>query len=103
VSLPDGGKEQPASILRIRKEGVRFRYNHGGPIMLVLSRKLGEEIVIDGNIRVKVVGIQGNRVKLGVVAPDSVPIHRQEIHATRMEFAERAETPADRAEIVASN
>ncbi len=70
--------------------------------MLVLSRKLGEEIVIDGNIRVKVVGIQGNRVKLGVVAPDSVTIHRHEIHATRMEFAEAIEAAADRAEIVSA-
>jgi carbon storage regulator len=71
--------------------------------MLVLSRKLGEEIVIDGSIRVKVVGIHGNRVKLGVVAPDSVAIHRQEIHNTRMEFAEHPVTTADRAQIVSTN
>jgi carbon storage regulator len=71
--------------------------------MLVLSRKLGEEIVIDGCIRVKVVGIQGNRVKLGIVAPESVAVHRQEIHATRMEFAETVATAADRAQIVSSN
>lgn len=56
--------------------------------MLVLSRKLGEEVVIAGNIRVKVVGIQGNRVKLGIVAPQDVTVHREEIHRARMEFAE---------------
>lgn len=63
--------------------------------MLVLSRKLGEEVVIAGNIRVKVVGIQGNRVKLGVVAPQDVTVHREEIHRARMEFAEPV---ADQAE-----
>ena len=56
--------------------------------MLVLSRRLGEEIVIDGTIRVKIVSIQGNRVKLGVVAPEQVTVHREEIHRNRMEFAD---------------
>ena len=55
--------------------------------MLVLSRKIGEEIVIAGNIRVKVVGIQGNRVKLGVVAPEEVTVHREEIHRACVEFS----------------
>lgn len=54
--------------------------------MLVLSRRIGEEIVIDGHIRVKVVSVQGNRVKLGVVAPEDVTVHRDEIHRQRMEF-----------------
>jgi carbon storage regulator len=47
--------------------------------MLVLSRKVGEEIVIGENIRLKVVAIQGNQVRLGFVAPRSVAIHRQEL------------------------
>ncbi len=37
--------------------------------MLVLTRKLGEEIIIDGNIRVKVVEIHRGRIRLGVIAP----------------------------------
>jgi carbon storage regulator len=56
--------------------------------MLVLSRKIGEEIIIADNIRVKVVGVQGNRVKLGVVAPEDVTIHREEIYRIRAEFGE---------------
>ena len=56
--------------------------------MLVLSRRIGEEIVIDNQIRVKIVAIQGNRVKLGVVAPEDVTVHRDEIHRKRMEFAD---------------
>lgn len=47
--------------------------------MLVLSRKIGEEIVIGDNIRVRVLSIQGNQVRLGFVAPRSVTIHRQEL------------------------
>jgi len=47
--------------------------------MLVLSRKLNETIIINGDIRITVVGIQGKHVRLGIQAPDSVGIFRQEI------------------------
>jgi carbon storage regulator len=47
--------------------------------MLVLSRKVGEEIIIGDNIRLKIVSIHGNQVRLGFVAPRSVAIHRQEL------------------------
>jgi carbon storage regulator len=47
--------------------------------MLVLSRRVGEEIVIAGDIRVRVVSIQGNQVRLGFVAPLEIPIKRQEL------------------------
>lgn len=48
--------------------------------MLILSRKTGESIVIAGNIRVKVVRVEGEVVKIGVDAPASVPVHRQEVY-----------------------
>jgi len=47
--------------------------------MLVLSRRLKEEIVIDGNIRVVVLSISGNRVRLGIDAPADVTIWRDEL------------------------
>ncbi len=47
--------------------------------MLVLSRKVGEKLVIDGNITVEVVRIQGNRITLGLVAPADVKILRSEL------------------------
>lgn len=47
--------------------------------MLVLSRRLQEELVIDQRIRVVVLGIQGQRVRLGISAPDDVEIRRAEI------------------------
>lgn len=47
--------------------------------MLVLSRKVGQEIVIGDNITVVVNKIQGNRVTLGIEAPDDVNIYRGEL------------------------
>jgi carbon storage regulator len=47
--------------------------------MLILSRKVGQSIVIDGRIIVKVVRVDGDQIKLGIQAPTEVPVHRQEI------------------------
>lgn len=52
-----------------------------GLIMLVLSRKRNESIVIDGSIVITVVEIRGDKVRLGIEAPREVSIHRQEIFA----------------------
>ena len=57
--------------------------------MLVLTRRIGEEIVIDGNIRVQVLLVKGDTVRLGITAPDSIRVDRQEIHERRAEFAAR--------------
>jgi carbon storage regulator len=56
--------------------------------MLVLSRRIGETIVINGDIQVKVLSIQGNKVRLGVVAPEQVSVDRQEVHERRTAFAD---------------
>ena len=47
--------------------------------MLVLSRKLNEEVIIGDNIRITVVAIRGNQVRLGFTAPPDVAIQRQEL------------------------
>ena len=47
--------------------------------MLVLSRKLNEKIVIDGNIVVTIVKIDRNQVRIGIEAPAHVPVFREEI------------------------
>ena len=52
--------------------------------MLVLSRKVGEEIVIGGNIRIRIVEFKGGRVRIGIVAPKDVAVDRQELHEKRM-------------------
>jgi carbon storage regulator len=51
--------------------------------MLVLTRRVGEEIVIAGQIRVRVIGVKGGKVQLGVTAPPHVPVDRSEVHDRR--------------------
>jgi carbon storage regulator len=59
--------------------------------MLVLTRKVGEEIVIAGTIRVTVVAVKRKRVRLGVAAPMAVSVDRDEVHERRQhEFANQA-------------
>jgi carbon storage regulator len=48
--------------------------------MLILSRKTGESIIIDGSIHVRVMRVDGEVVKLGIQAPAEVPVHRQEVY-----------------------
>jgi carbon storage regulator len=66
--------------------------------MLVLSRKLNETIVLDGDIRITVVGIRGNHVRLGIEAPDTVRVLREELCPEAGRGAgPAARTPAGRA------
>jgi carbon storage regulator len=51
--------------------------------MLVLSRKSDESLIIAGEIVVTILGIEGDRVKLGITAPPEVVILRQEVHDRR--------------------
>ncbi len=55
--------------------------------MLVLTRRVCEEIVIEGHIRITIVGVQGDKVRVGVTAPESIRVDRQEVHERRTEFA----------------
>lgn len=48
--------------------------------MLVLTRKIGESVVIGDQIVVKIVEIDGEQVRLGISAPQSIQIHRAEIY-----------------------
>jgi carbon storage regulator len=52
-----------------------------GQFMLVLSRKIGEQIVMpDQEVVVTVVAIHGNRVRIGITAPSDVAVYREELH-----------------------
>lgn len=51
--------------------------------MLVLTRREGETLVIDGDIRVTVVALQGGKVRLGIEAPPWTSVDRLEIHERR--------------------
>ena len=48
--------------------------------MLILTRRVGETLMIGDNISVTVLGVKGNQVRIGVNAPKNVSIHREEIY-----------------------
>ena len=56
--------------------------------MLVLTRREGETIIINGSIQVTLVALQGGKVRLGIEAPEWVTVDRKEVHDRRAEFAE---------------
>lgn len=58
--------------------------------MLVLTRKLGESIAIDDNIKIVVVQIKGKQVRLGIKAPKETKIHREEIYQAIQDQNEQA-------------
>lgn len=47
--------------------------------MLILTRRVGETVVIGNNVTVTVLGVKGNQVRLGVKAPKDISVHREEI------------------------
>jgi len=48
--------------------------------MLILTRRVGESILIGDDVTVTVLGVKGNQIRIGVDAPKNTPVHREEIH-----------------------
>jgi carbon storage regulator len=48
--------------------------------MLILSRRINETLMVGDDVRVTVLGVNGNQVRIGVQAPRHIPVHRQEIY-----------------------
>lgn len=63
--------------------------------MLALSRKKDEAIVINDNIEVKILEIKGDQVKIGISAPKSVPIYREEVFIQIQEANKEAAESVD--------
>lgn len=56
--------------------------------MLVLTRNTGDEVIIDGRIRLRIAAVKGDRVRIGVEAPPEVSVDRDEVHRRRREYTE---------------
>ncbi|ARN75277.1 carbon storage regulator CsrA [Oceanicoccus sagamiensis] len=48
--------------------------------MLILTRRIGETVVINDNVRLTILQVQGNQVRMGIAAPREIEIHREEIY-----------------------
>jgi carbon storage regulator len=48
--------------------------------MLILTRRTGETVMIGNEVTLTVLGVKGNQVRIGINAPKSVPVHREEIY-----------------------
>lgn len=63
--------------------------------MLVLSRKKGEAVVIGNNVTVRIIDVRGDQVRVGIDAPRSITVHREEIYRQVVEENAAAARSAD--------
>lgn len=48
--------------------------------MLILTRRIGESVIVGDNISISVLGVKGSQVRLGIEAPKDISVHREEIY-----------------------
>lgn len=64
--------------------------------MLILTRRVGETLMIGDEVTVTVLGVKGNQVRIGVNAPKEVAVHREEIYDRIKREQDASHVPADR-------
>jgi len=63
--------------------------------MLILTRKPGETITIGDNIHIRVLGVKGGQVRIGVDAPREIAVNREEVHARVQAESDALDVPAE--------
>lgn len=64
--------------------------------MLILTRRVGETLMIGDNVTVTVLGVKGNQVRIGINAPKDLAVHREEIYQRIKREQEGGTPPADK-------
>lgn len=62
--------------------------------MLILTRRINEEVMIGDDIKIRILGVKGNQVRIGIAAPEDVSVHREEIY--QRVLAEKSNTTASK-------
>jgi carbon storage regulator len=70
--------------------------------MLILTRRVGETVMIGNDVTVTVLGVKGNQVRIGINAPKNVAVHREEIYE-RIKREQQGDGPDDRSERTGEN
>lgn len=64
----------------------------GRLVMLILTRRIGETLIIGDDVNITVLGVKGNQVRLGINAPKDVSVHREEIYLRIQQEKEASDT-----------
>jgi carbon storage regulator len=79
LAVTRGGRSR-RSITQTGSQGTLYRYIERLRFMLILTRRVGETVVVGDDVTVTVLGVKGNQVRCGISAPKRVAVHREEIY-----------------------
>ena len=83
-------------VLKIQKSDNVLDLKPGRVIMLILTRRVGEKLIIGETVTVTVLGVKGNQIRLGVEAPRDIQVHREEIFKRILKEREKLNGAASR-------